>query len=564
MSRPTRFLPLWILLMIAVTPLFAKEETGSIVKRYAADYPKITDARTRLQKANKFFALLYDRRYLDEQIVFPEESHMDSVDVNVYFYIAEWYYGEGEFQKAVDYCLRAAERCTDKVDEDTKGDVYSQLGGAYFRLSEFEKAVQALNVCYQIDSRGGNPDQLSSTLNNIAGVLIAAGKPQEAEKYVLEAIAANGLTDNLARRAVIFGTASEMYHAMEDNNRSLVYARKALDIERQRGDSAKIGVRLSQVANAELGMGKIKDAKRSLCKAMPLLETSGQRHSLGICLNQMGDILSAEEKNPEAAEVYRRAVEIFLAQGDIYNESHAREGLYKVLKVDAPGEAMMHLERAKTLHDSIYQTQTGEALSRYNAMYYNDILQIEKKRMEKEKHVILAVAITVAVILILVITCGFYYARNREKRARTNYQDKINEAQRRYQNVVADHLLAGKDLTEDDRRFLTELAAVISTLAEQGISDIPTVAKEMHIPVATLRRRLAMILSETPQEYILRVRMEKAKHLLHEYREITVSQVAERCGYSQLANFSRAFYRFYGINPTDAKTQRADSETPKA
>lgn len=101
---------------------------------------------------------------------------------------------------------------------------------------------------------------------------MAAGKPQEAEKYVLEAIAANSLTDNPARRAVLFGTASEMYRAMGEPSKSLSYALKALEIERERGDSAKIGVRLSQVANAQLGMGRIEDAEQSLEEAMPLLE----------------------------------------------------------------------------------------------------------------------------------------------------------------------------------------------------------------------------------------------------------------------------------------------------
>ena len=48
-----------------------------------------------------------------------------------------------------------------------------------------------------------------------------------AEKYILEAIAANSLTQNKARRAVLFGTASEMYHAMGDEKQSLTYARRA-------------------------------------------------------------------------------------------------------------------------------------------------------------------------------------------------------------------------------------------------------------------------------------------------------------------------------------------------
>ena len=565
MIRYKRLSSVVFLLLVAVLPLVAAADMGVQMKRYAERYPKTADSRSRLKKANEFFAFLYAAQYIDEPIVFPASSHMDSVDVNVYYYIAEWYYGEGNYRRTVDYCMHAT-NCFGEVDDVSKSDVYALLGAAYFRMSEYDNAIEALNKSYELDKSFGDPDRLSSSLNSIASAFVAAGRPEEAEKYILEAIEINSTTRNLARRAVLYGTASEIYRTMGKGHKSLTYAREALEIDRQRGDSAHMGVRLSQMANAQLVLGKTRDAKRSLQSAIPLLQAAGNKHSLGICQNQMGDILSAEGEDVEAAEYYRQAAEIFLAQGDIYNESHAREGLYKSLKMDAPGEAMMHLERAKMLHDSIYQTKTGEALSRYNAMYYNDILQIEKKRVEREKRTILIISLIIAVALILVIATGFYYARHRERRAEqdfrknvTSLEDKYNEVQRLYQNVVAERMLVGKDITDDDRYFLTKLAAVIGTLSEQGISDVGTIADEMHVSVTTLRRRLATILSETPQTYILRVRMEKAKHLLHEYRDITVSEVAERCGYSQPANFTRAFYRYYGINPTEARVQKTET-----
>ena len=57
---------------------------------------------------------------------------------------------------------------------------------------------------------------------------------------------------------------------------------------------------------------------------MPLLEASGNRHSLGICMNQMGDILSSEGKDSEAEYYYREAAKIFFDQRDIYNEQERR------------------------------------------------------------------------------------------------------------------------------------------------------------------------------------------------------------------------------------------------
>lgn len=543
-------------------PLSAQAYDEEQMKHYADEYAKCEDAKARLRLANDFFAYLLRIEYIDDSIVFPADSHIDSVDVNVYYYVAEWYYGNGDFQSTINYCVHA-QQCMGVVDDVSKSDVYGLLGAAYFRMGAFEKAADALHQCYELDKSMGDFDRMSSTLNGIASVFVGAGKPEEAEKYILEAIAANSLTENLARRAVLYGTTSEIYRSLGDMQQSLNYARKALDTEQQLGDSARIAVRLSQLASAQLGLSMIDDARRSLEEAIPLLLSSGNLHSWGICQNQMGDILANESKNSEAATYYREAAMLFLKQGDGYNELHAREGLYKVTKASAPNEAMMHLERAKQLQDSIYQHETAEALGKYNAIYYNDILQQEKERAEHRSHIIVTVVVVsvVVALIIVVFLIMFTYRRHRQKvksfeQHISTMEDQSEQLKRQYQNVVADTMQPPVDLTEDDKEFLSQLTSVIDASAEKGITDIETIASQMHINTVTLRRRLAKTMSVTPHAFTLKVRMQKAKYLLQNYRDITIAEVAEKCGYLQVPNFTRAFTRYYGIKPSEVRTQK--------
>ena len=535
---------------------------AEVMKQYACKYRAAEEPAKRLVLANEFFGHLYQTGYIDEPIVFPAGAHMDSVDVNVWFYISEWYYYEGEYGLAVQYAKRAEEHCTSHVDEISKSDVYSQLGGAYFRASDYEKAAEALLKSYEIDRKSGDYDRLSSTLNGIGCVFVAGGKAPEAEKYVMEGIAANALTNNLSRRAVLFGTASEMYKAIGDNQKALQYATGALEIARETGDSSKIGVRLSQVANVQLGMGQVEDAKRSLAEAMPLLQESGNLHSYGICMNQMGDILANEGKTEEATDYYREAAGIFLRQKDMRNELHSREGLYRVTKLTLPGEAMLHLERAKVLQDSIYRQETGEALGKYNAIYYNDILQEKQQQAEHQKRVILWTSITLAVVVLFIIIIGVTAAWRYHKRKQTDYEQDLNslkgqydEVNKHYRNLVTEQMKENTGMTDDDRLFIGELIDAINTEAEKGIVSIDKIADHMHISVVTLRRRITRTLSMTPQAYVLQVRMHKAKYLLENYRDITIAEVSERCGYSQVPNFTRAFQKYYGISPKEARAK---------
>lgn len=331
----TRF---FVLSCLLCAGLFVSAQSPDPVRmqRYADQYAQTSNRSARLELANDFFAYLLEVAYIDEPIVFPADSHLDSVDVNVYYYLAEYHYSEGDYRAAADLCGQA-EKCFGEVDDISKSDVYALLGAAYFRMSEYDKASEALHHSYELDKASGDMDRTSSTLNGIASAFVAAGKPQEAEKYILEAIAANSLTKNHARMAVLYGTASEMYRSMGDHSQALSYAEKSLAVEREIGDSAKIGIRLAQLANAQMGASMIDEARQSLMAAMPLLYQSGNLHSWAICQNQMGDILASEGNETEAAEHYREAAAVFLKQGDKYNELHAREGLYKVTKSSSLG-----------------------------------------------------------------------------------------------------------------------------------------------------------------------------------------------------------------------------------
>lgn len=562
--KVARYIIPFVLLLLSLPAVGTAGKEAGEISHYAERYAKCEDVSRRLQLANEFFAYLQKIEYIDEPIAFPADSHIDSVDVNVYYYVAEWYYGEGDYESAVGYCTRAT-GCFGVVDNASKSDVYALLGAAYFRQSAYDKAAEALNQCYVLDKKSSDFDRMSSTLNSIASVFVAAGEPQEAEKYIQEAIAANSLTDNLTRRAVLYGTASELYRSMDDAEQSLEYARKALNTERQLGDSARIGVRLSQLASAQLANSKIADARQSLEEAIPLLHRSGNLHSWGICQNQMGDILASEDKYEEAAACYLHAAMLFLRQGDKYNELHAREGLHRVTKAFAPSEAMMHLERAKQLQDSIYQQETGEALGKYNAIYYNDILQKEKERAERRNSIILVAVILSSALLLALIGIGAFFFFRRHKRKVKDYEQSISSLQeenseinRQYHNMVADVTQASDDLTDDDRQFLSRLTSAINAEAEKGVTDIEAIAQHMNLNSSALHRRLAKALSVTPKTFILRVRMNKAKYLLQNYRDFTISDVAFKCGYSQIGNFTRAFTRYYGITPSDMRGGKSE------
>ena len=65
-----------------------------------------------------------------------------------------------------------------------------------------------------------------------------------------------------------------------------------------------------------------------------------------------------------------------------------------------------------------------------------------------------------------------------------------------------------------------------------------------------LNRGLKAITGVNTQQYVNRIRLEQARELLMEHPELQVSEIAYKCGFDDVASFSRAFRRTFGKSPS--------------
>ncbi len=96
------------------------------------------------------------------------------------------------------------------------------------------------------------------------------------------------------------------------------------------------------------------------------------------------------------------------------------------------------------------------------------------------------------------------------------------------------HLLRVRDLI--DRAYAAPL-------------DVPALARSAHISEAYFSRSFKAAFGETPHQYLLRRRMERAKALLRT-GELSVTEVCLAVGFTSLGSFSTQFRRFVGESPT--------------
>lgn len=79
-------------------------------------------------------------------------------------------------------------------------------------------------------------------------------------------------------------------------------------------------------------------------------------------------------------------------------------------------------------------------------------------------------------------------------------------------------------------------------------------AREMGISEIYLRKQFLKEYGVTPKQFILHIRMEKAKQLLSD-ATLSVTAIAADCGFSSVYHFCRIFKQKTGITPTEYMTQ---------
>lgn len=83
-------------------------------------------------------------------------------------------------------------------------------------------------------------------------------------------------------------------------------------------------------------------------------------------------------------------------------------------------------------------------------------------------------------------------------------------------------------------------------------------AKEVAVSRSSFAQRFVAALGEPPMAYLARWRMTLARRLLRD--GMTVSEVAERCGYDSEAGFAKAFKRVTGVGPGAARREPSAPE----
>lgn len=106
-----------------------------------------------------------------------------------------------------------------------------------------------------------------------------------------------------------------------------------------------------------------------------------------------------------------------------------------------------------------------------------------------------------------------------------------------------------------DKKFINDFTAIVESNIGNDNFNVNEICKVIGISRVQLYRKVKALLGCNVNDYILAVRLQKAKYLLAE-SEISVSEIAYKTGFSSARYFATVFKNKFNVTPREFKDQR--------
>ncbi len=117
-----------------------------------------------------------------------------------------------------------------------------------------------------------------------------------------------------------------------------------------------------------------------------------------------------------------------------------------------------------------------------------------------------------------------------------------------YKKPTANDISPQQYVSKIDKEFLQKAATIIYDNLLESSFDVAAFATLLDMNRRQLTRKLKALIEQTPQEFIIHIRLKTAIKLIIE-QDMNISQAAFNVGFAEPSNFSRSFSKVYGKSP---------------
>lgn len=216
-------------------------------------------------------------------------------------------FDQGQFNESLACCKEMLKAANALGDDDLKMDAYSTISLIYLFMGKLDDAEKYGRICLERDRGRNDSVSLSTSVNNLAGILTQACKYEEAMTLAKEALQIErdmyARTGNPGKLSVRLGRLSEICAVLGKFDEGYDYAKEAFELDSISGDEAKQAFRKCLMADNMQGMERYDESASLYKECIPVFEKYGVNHSLAVCYYELGRI-SLHQGNDDESKQY--------------------------------------------------------------------------------------------------------------------------------------------------------------------------------------------------------------------------------------------------------------------
>ena len=119
----------------------------------------------------------------------------------------------------------------------------------------------------------------------------------------------------------------------------------------------------------------------------------------------------------------------------------------------------------------------------------------------------------------------------------------------RQEEIADQHCLAGYEFKSPNKKYVVQqIMKYMENHYKEKIS-LDQIAENMYLSPFYISKLFKSETGDTPINYLISLRMEKAKELLDQNSTLSIQEAAAAVGYEDVYHFSKLFKKYYGLSP---------------
>lgn len=422
-------------------------------------------------------------KYCQEGELLSEKLGFERGLGEIYLSMGNVYYIRGDQPRQLDYYLKSL-KIREKIgDRLGIGHCYNNLGNFYLEKGDLDKAQENFERSLTIRKEIGQKNSIAASLNNLGNVYLQKEDYENAIEYYNQALLLNEETGNKHSAAIALGNIGLIYSRQEKPDKALEYYYRSLELR------------------TELN----------------------QKSGIALLHNRIGQIFQKEEDYAKAIKEYEIAARIAEEIGSKSNQETSFGGLADChAKLGQYSTSVTYYKNFIAIKDSIYNSETANAIAEMEAKYKNELAEREKEKLQADNQLrearqnekyarikVLTFGVIGALILILVLVAFLLNQYRQKRKANLLLEEEVakrtqelTHSNLRLEAEVRERIKTGQDLAQTNEE--------LNTFIYKSSHDIKS-------PLTTIRGLVEIALAETdsqsPVKQYLELVSERIDHL---------------------------------------------------